>query len=272
MPRLDWSAIVERAAEIVSEYDTGVTLRQLHYRLVSEHAIPNSPNAYKRLSSLTAEARRAGTFPALIDRGRRIHRNMSFGGVDHAMRTIINAYRRDRTEGQEVSLYLGVEKGGMVEQLTAWFGEPLGIPVLALGGYSSQTYVDTVIQDVERSNRPAILLYAGDHDPSGEDIDRDYAARTDCWEKVVRVALSSTQVQEYRLPPNPGKIGDSRAAGFIARHGELVQVELDALDPNDLRRLYSAAIDQYWDTSAYEEAIEREEEERTALAELRPAA
>jgi hypothetical protein len=47
-----------------------VTLRQLFYRLVSAQVIPNSQAAYKRLSSLTAEARRNGDFPALIDRGR----------------------------------------------------------------------------------------------------------------------------------------------------------------------------------------------------------
>ena len=48
---------------------------------------------------------------------------------------------------QTVSLYLGVEKAGIVEQLQEWFGD-LGVPVLALGGYGSQTYVDEVVADV----------------------------------------------------------------------------------------------------------------------------
>jgi hypothetical protein len=39
-----------------------------------------------------------------------------------------------------------------------------------------------------------------------------------------------------------GKAADSRANGFIARHGELVQVELEALDPSDLRGLYEGAL------------------------------
>ena len=39
---------------------TSVTLRQLFYRLVSAQVIPNSQGAYKRLSALTAEARREG--------------------------------------------------------------------------------------------------------------------------------------------------------------------------------------------------------------------
>ena len=65
----------------------------------------------------------------------------------------------------------------------------------------------------------------------------------------------------YRLPPNPGKATDSRAAGLIARHGELVQVELDALDPADLRALYQEAIGRYWDTSAFNATLAREQQD-----------
>jgi len=139
-------------------------------------------------------------------------------------------YRRDRTEGQRVSLYLGVEKAGIVAQLQEWFGD-LGVPVLALGGYSSESYEATVIEDVGAAQRPAVLLYAGDHDPSGEDIDRNFVEKTDCWDAVRRVALTAAQVEQYRLPPQPGKDTDSRAPRFVERHGRLVQVELDACRP-----------------------------------------
>ena len=110
--RLDWPGVVDRAREIVLSYDTSVTLRQLFYRLVSAQLIPNTQAAYKRLSELTAEARRDGTFPELIDRGRSIHRYTArtrAPGLPH--------YRLDRTNGQDVSLYLGVEKAGLVVQL-----------------------------------------------------------------------------------------------------------------------------------------------------------
>ena len=79
-----------------------------------------------------------------------------------------------------------------------------------------------------------MLLYAGDFDSSGEDIDRDFVERTGCFDQVVRVALDWSQVQHFNLPPAPGKTTDSRAAAFTARHGRLVQVELEAFDPNEL--------------------------------------
>jgi hypothetical protein len=262
--RPDWRTLLQRAAEIVNGYNTAVTLRQLFYRLVAEALLPNTTNAYKSLSKYTADARRAATFPALMDRGRMIHRYTSFVGPVKARKWLVSIYRRDRTEGQTVSLYLGVEKAGIVEQLQAWFGD-LGVPVLALGGYTSQTYVDDVIADVAAAGRPAVLLYAGDHDPSGEDIDRDFVERTGCWDKVRRVALTAAQVTEYGLPPQPGKVLDCRAAAFTERHGRLVQVELDALAPDVLRDLFTAAIAEFWDDEAYHTVLQHEGRDRRML-------
>jgi hypothetical protein len=85
---------------------------------------------------------------------------------------------------------------------------------------------------------------------------------------VIRVALDVEQVREHRLPVNPGKAGDSRAAGFIERHGALMQVELDALPPEMLRRLYSEAVADYWDQATYEQVIQKERDERELLADL----
>jgi len=229
----------------------------LFYRLVAVQVIPNTTTAYRGLSRLTAEARRDGSFPALIDRGRTIHQASLWTSPEHALASLHSQYRLDRTADQDVSIYIGVEKAGSVMQLQSWFGD-YGIPILALGGYSSQTYVDEVADDVAGCGRGAVLLYAGDFDPSGEDIDRDFEKRSDCSDEVVRVALTAQQVTAYRLPPAMGKAADTRANAFVARHGALVQVELDALPPDVLQSLYQGAIDQYWDTSGFETVLERE--------------
>jgi hypothetical protein len=138
-----------------------------------------------------------------------------------------------------------------------------------LGGYARQSYVDSVAADVEHRGRPAVVLYAGDFDPSGEDIDRDFLERTGCFSNVVRVALTPEQVTDYNLPPAPGKATDSRAAAFTARHGQLVQVELEALDPTDLRQLYEGALTAFWDTSAFDLALEQERADVEALTRCR---
>jgi len=264
---LKWPAILEHAATLTRSYDTAVTLRQLFYRLVAAELLPNTSSAYKQLSSRTAEARRVGAFPALVDRTRSIHREATFEDPKSAREWLERVYRRDRTERQDASIYLGVEKNGIVAQLESWFGE-LGLPILALGGYSSQSYVAEVVEDVEAEGREAVLIYAGDFDPSGEDIQRDFLERTSCFDQVVRVALDAEQVIEYELPPQPGKTTDARAASFVERHGRLIQVELDALAPDVLRRLYQEAIDRFWDVSKYEAALDLE---RQDLEELRAA-
>lgn len=266
--RIAWPAVVARAREFVESRPPGMTtLRAVFYRLVIELLLPNTDYHYKHLSNRTADARRETGFPDLFDRGRSIHRYTTFASPEEALERLARSYRRDRTEGQDVSLYLGVEKAGHVAGLLNRFGD-LGIPILGLGGYASQSYINTVVNDAEDRGRPSILLYAGDFDPSGEDIIRDFVERTDCFDKVVRIALTADQVVEYRLPPLPGKTADTRAARFIERHGELMQVELDALDALDgdvLHGLYADAITEFWDVSEYEAVVEREAEERLQL-------
>lgn len=82
---------------------------------------------------------------------------------------------------------------------------------------------------------------------------------------VQRIALTSEQVEEHDLPPQPGKTTDARSAAFALRHGRLVQVELNALRPEVLRGLYEEALAQVWDTSTYEQVLARQAEEREAL-------
>lgn len=51
----------------------------------------------------------------------------------------------------------------------------------------------------------------------------------------------------------------------MERHGELVQVELDALPVETIRELFQDAIDDYWDKPTYEAVLDREAEERDRL-------
>jgi hypothetical protein len=265
MARTEWPLVLGRAADIVREYDTAVTLRQLFYRLVAEGLIPNTLTKYKRLSELTADARRQGKFPSLLDRTRIIERAPSWASPEDAIRALRLQYRRDRTEGQDVSLYLAVEKQTLVGLLDDWFGDK-GFPVLALRGYSSESYEREIVDDVHSNGqRPAVLVYAGDFDPSGEDILRNFKAKTGCFDEVVRVAVNPPQIAQYDLPPMPGKASDSRATGFVAKHGELIQVEVEALPPNTLRDLFEAAVQRFWDMSTFEDVLAVENDERARL-------
>lgn len=274
MARLSWAPIVARAAEIVLSYDIPVTLRQLFYRLVMEQLLPNTQTAYKTLSAETTKLRRQNEFPRLFDRGRNIYQPTAFDDPIHAMQALIGWYRLDRTALQDTSLYLGVEKNALAGLLQAWFDES-GLPVLPLGGYSSESLDRLVRERVEADGRPSVLIYAGDFDPSGMDIGRNFIAQTGCWERTIRIGLDEALIERFGLPVLQGKATDPRAPRFIDDHPEIharqsfgrddhgrripVQVELDAVDPAELRGLFQAAIDQFWDMSAFEEMVRREE-------------
>jgi hypothetical protein len=138
-----------------------------------------------------------------------------------------------------------------------------------------------------------VVLHLGDHDPSGIDMTRDIEERLrkflviDHWRygmegsgqgvresiewieprfEVNRLALNMDQIEQYGPPPNPAKVTDSRARGYIATHGRQ-SWELDALEPTVMADLIESAIDELRDDEAWEAATEKEERFRLLLSE-----
>src|SRR5207245_3760518 len=109
--------------------------------------------------------RRDWLFPELVDQAREIHRSKTFESPEEAREWVARIYCRDRTEGQERQLYIAAEKATMVAQLRQWFGG-LGVPIVALRGYASQTYIDEIKKDMDHeefdNERSSVVIYAGD--------------------------------------------------------------------------------------------------------------
>jgi hypothetical protein len=269
--RIKWQDIIDRARDIVDGYDGGVTVRQVMYRLVAAGLVPNTAPTYRRLSSRLAQARRDGLFPDLIDTIREVHVPPAWQDSDAFLADMPEWFRLDRTRGQEWALYVAAEKDTLRQLLTGWLAE-YSIPVLVVRGFGSQSYAD-VVRDRARSDpRPTALLYLGDFDASGSDIERDWVQRTDCWERVERVLLTDGQVREYQLPPAEGKRDDPRWPGFARRYGfdleRPVQWEVEALEPAELKRLVMEAVDAYIDREVLAEVMAEEEQQRAQLATL----
>ena len=205
MVRIAWEPVVAAADEVVRSYDTPVTLRQVFYRLVTAELIPNTRSAYKTLSARTARARREGWFPALADNTRSIERAGGWDGPAHALESLADQYRRPRDEGQDYQIWVLVEKRTLVEQLRAWF-DPYGVAIVALGGYESETLDRMIRSGVAEDGRPAVGLYGGDMDPTGEDIERNLTDHCGhVYESLKRVALTWEQIDHHALPVLAGK-------------------------------------------------------------------
>jgi len=283
MSRTDWAPIIARAAQIVRSYDIPVTLRQLFYRLVMEQLIANAEGPYKALSAKTAKLRRLDQFPPLFDRGRGVLQAECWRDPADALSALAGFYRVDRTAGQDVSVWLGVEKNALAGLLQDWF-DGYGVPVLPLGGYSSEC-IDREVKDrVRDDGRPAVLIYAGDFDASGMDIGRSFIDTTACWAHTERIALSEEQIETLGLPVLQGKPTDARARRFVERYPEIherhnfgqdgkgrripVQVELDALDPAVLHDRFRMALANYWDEDVFARVLTQEDADLSTLREL----
>jgi hypothetical protein len=259
--RRSWPPIVSRGSVLVAEFaerfGRSPTLRRTHYELVSDMSATelgyrNMLGDYKALSAHSARGRRDGSFPDFAETVRTLTRERGFVDADELRQHVRDVARVDRMKGQEVAVCVCAEKDGIRGFLHDWFDE-YGVLVTSLNGYASQTLVDKLRRWKSRDARPLVVLYAGDHDASGEDIDRDFRARSGV--EVRRVGLLPEHVERYSLPRSPFEKDDSRARGFVARHGGLWQTELDALDPDLLRALFEDAFRELWDMSAYEERL-----------------
>jgi hypothetical protein len=122
-----------------------------------------------------------------------------------------------------------------------------------------------VVDDLSDHHETVLVLYAGDYDPSGLDIERAFVTRLDRLILFQRVALDRDQVTEHRLPVAPAKTADTRTAAMERTTGEATQVELDALDPLVLVSLFTDLITAAADPQTWWERIAVEQDEAAAI-------
>lgn len=338
---------IDRIVKIVNTFAAKgyvLTLRQLHYQLVTRNWIVNHNSAYQKLSSLLDDCRYGGLidWKAIEDRGRVPYIPYWVNDVEHALQDSLEQYRVDRQKDQPTHIELWTEKdalSGILRRST----EKYHIQLVVNKGYTSSSAIyrayERIIDKIWEGKKITIL-YFGDHDPSGLDMVRDirdrlkyfisrgdksmkagYGGVESIWkqarawysetgsvllqdyglsERIIAkinhpdkslnvvekkelqaalicafldnsgvfevrpIGLTIEQVQQYDLPPNPTKITDSRAEGYISKFGKTCW-EVDALDPETLTELVESNIEGIIDMDLYYENIERENSDMKKL-------
>jgi len=266
--------ITEVALEVISEFaGTPITVRQLYYQLVTR-GMPNGQRYYKRVVGAMEKARwnRSVDFDAFVDRDRAPVGRTDWEETDvdeqitkgrQQIRAWMENYSKNRWENQDKYVEVWIEK----KALQGVFEGPcyeLDVGLFACKGYPSLTALYEAacrFHGPDREGKEIVILYFGDHDPSGDDIPRSLEVNLDRMGMTItleRVALTKEQVIEYSLPPAPTKATDSRSAYWDG----LGQVELDALNPRTLEQMANKAIHEHFDADAYEELLEQQETER----------
>jgi hypothetical protein len=177
--------------------------------------------------------------------------------------------------------------------------EEFEVDFLPVGGYASATRVYDLAQE-RNIHQPLLLLYLGDHDPSGRGMsDQDlpqrllryasndpsdtafkqqlkearpdvmglYAAELGLEVRRIALTVEDTEALGDDLAfPASDKIDDPRHDWFIATHGAWCW-ELDAMDPRDLRARVRSAITAEMNLAEWDRYVVAEAAERASIIE-----
>ena len=269
--------IIAQANEIITEYAAqgfDLTLRQLYYQFVSRDLIANRQREYKRLGSVINDARLAGLidWDTIVDRTRNLEQQPSWESPSDIVESCSRQFRFDKWEGQEYRPEVWIEKDALIGVIEGVCRE-LQVPYFSCRGYTSQSEMWSAAQRLIRhanNDQQPHIFHLGDHDPSGIDMSRDIRDRLRLFMEghdvqvtdFRRLALNMDQVREHDPPPNPTKITDSRADGYLREYGD-ESWELDALEPMAMAALIREAVegirdDNLWDERCEEEQVARE--------------
>lgn len=273
--------MIDLANSILDEYEGQgfrLSLRQLYYQMVARDLITNTVRSYKNLGSLVSDARLAGLidWQMIEDRGRETVTPPHWNSPGQIIRSAARAFHIDKWADQDYHLEVMVEKDALSGVLGPVCTD-LDIRLTANKGYGSSSLMYEIgkrLEEQDSLGKRCVILYLGDHDPSGIDMTRDVDDRLALFSRlcsdrleVVRLALNMSQIEEWDPPKNPAKETDVRFAGYAAQFGES-SWELDAVEPATLADLVRDAVAQYRDDERWDAKVIEERRMRRSLSDF----
>jgi len=268
--------MIGRANDVIEEYaEMGykLTLRQLYYQFVARGWIENKVSSYNQLANVVSNGRNGGLidWDAIVDRTRELRALSHWDSPADIVRACSTQFCYDLWENQKNRVEVWVEKDALVGVFEPVCRE-LDIALFSCRGYASQSEVWAAgrrLRVYALGGQKPVVLHFGDHDPSGMDMTRDIMERLSLYAGrpvlVTRLALNFDQVEEYKPPPNPAKVTDTRYEAYAVRYGE-ESWELDALEPTVIGDLIRNNVEMYRDESLWNKAVDRQEQARGVLA------
>jgi hypothetical protein len=142
------------------------------------------------------------------------------------------------------------------------------VPLMVARGYASLSFLHNAAEYINELSVPAYIYHLGDFDPSGvnagekiEEALREMAPDAKIY--FYRLAVTEAQISAWNLPTRPTKATDTRSKNFGS-----ISVELDAIEPNLLRTLVTAAIESHLPKHQYEVLKATEDSERKLITRL----
>jgi len=265
--------LIEAARTTLEEIQP-TSVRSVCYQLLGQKLITSMTKANTNaVGAQLVYAREQGIipWPWITDETREIEHVSTWNDPEQIIRAAINGYRKNYHTDQPCRIRVVSEKGTIAGTVRPVLNE-YGIDFQVLHGFGSATAVHDIAAFSGKSEKPLVLIYIGDWDPSGLCMSaRDLPKRIDEYGgavEIVRVALTKSDVgKNTKLPffPIESKSKDPRYKWFRENYGTRCW-ELDALSPVILRKRVENAIVSRLDIAAWNHSIKIEAAERESMS------
>lgn len=276
------ASIIAAAQEFI-ETEKVMTLRHLHYLLVSAHITKNTKTAYAYVSDVITEARERGLIPyhAIRDGVRNSVMFNTWESPSEFAEAVAGNYRKDIWKGQRDAVEIWFEKDSVLSVVED-IAREYYVTMRPMRGHASTSFLYENAAQISTVDRNLYIYYFGDHDPSGYCIERSARDRLihlllDEFDwtpadvaKKLRWRRLGFLVDDFLKPEFNVQSLDitekkDKAAqdAFVKEFGSTNAAELEALPPHELRKRVTDAIESHlnmdeWLRVKTIEKIERE--------------
>jgi hypothetical protein len=221
-----------------------MTVRQVFNQAAVRRIVEKAETGYSKVQTDLTLMRRAGELPYgwLADNSRWQRKPTTYDSVQEALEETARLYRKSLWTDADSYVEVWLEKdalAGVVYPITSRYD----VPLMVARGYASLSFLHSAAEYINELDVPTYIYHLGDFDPSGvnasekiEESLQEMAPDAEIY--FERIAVTDEQIDEWNPPTRPTRNTDSRAKTF----GE-ISVELDAIEPNQLRDLVSDIIE-----------------------------
>jgi hypothetical protein len=246
-----------------------MTVRQVFYQATVRGLVEKEESGYTKVQTDLALLRRSGVLPYdwLADNTRWQRKPRTFDSIEEALKETARLYRKSLWTDVGAYVEIWLEKdalAGVITPVTYMYD----VPLMVARGYASLSFLHGAAEYISDLDVPTYIYHFGDFDPSGvnagekiEQTLREMAPNAEI--HFERVAVTRQQIRDWDLPTRPTKKSDTRAKNF----GE-ISVELDAIEPEQLRELVREVIEQHLPGDQFAVLKAAEVSEREAIAGL----
>ena len=281
---------MEERAEFLINYAAlhgPITIRGLYYQAEVNRVpgIGKDERGYKKTQKQVLDLRRAHRLPYdhIADSTRWMRKPTTFNGVEDALRETARLYRKSLWEAAEVYLEIWCEKdalAGVIYPVT----DENDVALMVARGYASETFCYESVAAREDDPRPYVVFYLGDFDRAGVDAARTlkeklerFGAEMGVDVDFVHLAIEPSDIREFAPADEKALVNLNGQARWLPTREPKRQtaaekawphacaIELDAIAPDDLRRMVREAIEHFLPAEQLKVLKVAEENERGIL-------